>query len=74
MLKLKVQNIYIKPVLKTMLKCEYLRENVIDLRKQKIAQNVAITSGYFYFSKNHNEHSKVAQLIKIPQSGHPEGK
>jgi hypothetical protein len=32
--------------------------------KQKVAQNVAITLGYFIFSKNHNEPPKVAQLAK----------
>ncbi len=29
-----------------------------------MAQNVAITLGYFIFSKNHNEPPKVAQLAK----------
>jgi hypothetical protein len=31
---------------------------------QKVAQNVAISLGYFIFSKNHNEPPKVAQLAK----------
>jgi len=39
---------------------------------QKVAQNVDIILGYFIFSKNHNELSKVAQWAKIAQSGHPE--
>jgi hypothetical protein len=38
-----------------------LGENVKDLLKQKIAQNVIITLGYFIFSKNPNKTSKVAQ-------------
>ncbi len=33
---------------------------------QKIAQNIAISLGYFIFSKNHNEPPKVAQLAKTP--------
>jgi hypothetical protein len=37
--------------------------------KQKVAQNVAISLGYFIFSKNHNEPPKVAQLVK---NGHPD--
>ncbi len=72
-LKFKVQNIYIKPVLKPLntynKKCfehAYLCENVIDLLEQKIAQNVAISLGYFTFSINHNEPQKVAQLAKSP--------
>jgi hypothetical protein len=36
-------------------------ENIIILRKQKIAQNVAITLGYLIL-QNHNEHPKVAQI------------
>jgi hypothetical protein len=40
----------------------YLGENVINLLKQKLAQNVAISLGYFL--KNHNEPPKVAQLAK----------
>jgi hypothetical protein len=42
----------------------YIGENVINLLKQKVAQNVAISLGYFIFSKNHNEPSRVAQLAK----------
>jgi hypothetical protein len=34
------------------------------LLKQKIAKNVAITLGYFVFSKNHNEPPKEAQLVE----------
>jgi hypothetical protein len=41
------------------------------LLKQKIAQNVTITLGYIISSKNHNQSSKVAQLAKMAQSGHP---
>ncbi len=36
----------------------YLGENVINLLKQKIAQNVAISLGFLIFSKNHNEPPK----------------
>jgi hypothetical protein len=49
-----------------------LGENAKNLLKQKVAQNVAISLGYFIFSKNHNEPPKVAQLAKIAQSCHPE--
>jgi hypothetical protein len=52
---LKAQNIYIKPLLKL--------ENVINLLKQKVAQSVTISLGYFIFSKNH-EPPKVAQMVK----------
>ncbi len=51
----------------------YLGENLIKLLKQKVAQRVAIILGYFMPPKNHNEPLKVAQLAKIPQSGHPGG-
>jgi len=34
------------------------------LLQQKVAQNVTISVGYFIFSKNHNEPSKVAQSAK----------
>jgi hypothetical protein len=34
------------------------------LLKQKVAQNVTISLGYFIFSNNHNEPPKVAQLPK----------
>ncbi len=40
----------------------YLVENVINLLKQNVEQDVAISLGYFIFSKNHNEPPKVAQL------------
>jgi hypothetical protein len=36
----------------------------MNLLKQKVAQKVAIIFGYFFPSKNHNEPSKVAQLVK----------
>jgi hypothetical protein len=49
----------------------YLGVNVINLLNQDVAQNVAISLGYFIFSKYHNEPPKVAQLPKITQSGHP---
>jgi hypothetical protein len=41
------------------------------LLKQKVAQIVAISLGYFIFSKSHNGHPKVAQFAKIAQSDHP---
>ncbi len=70
-LNLKIQNIYIKPLLKPenthnkpCFESAYLGKNVINLHKQKVAQNVAIILGYFIFSKNHNEPPKVAQLEK----------
>jgi hypothetical protein len=78
-LNLKAQNIYIKPLLKPYnaynkpcFETAYLGENVIHLLQQKVAQNVAISLGYFIFSKNHNEHP-IAQLPKWQknaQSGH----
>jgi hypothetical protein len=33
-----------------------------NLLKQKVAQNFAISLGYFIFSKNHDESPKVAQF------------
>jgi hypothetical protein len=42
----------------------YLGENVINLLKQKVAQNVAISLGYFIFKKYLYEPPKVAQLAK----------
>ena len=39
--------------------------------KQKVAQNVAISLGYFIFSKDHNEPPKVTNWSQIAQSGHP---
>ncbi len=56
----KPKNTYNKPYFET----AYLGENVINLLQQKVAQNIAISSGYFIFSKNHNEPPKVAQLAK----------
>jgi hypothetical protein len=38
-----------------------LGENLVNLQKPKIAQNVAISLGYFIVSKNHNEPAKIAQ-------------
>jgi len=34
----------------------YFGVNVINLLHQKVAQNVAISLGYFSFEKTHNEH------------------
>jgi hypothetical protein len=42
----------------------YLTENVKHLLNQKVAQDVAISLGYFIFSKNQNELPKIAQLVK----------
>jgi hypothetical protein len=39
------------------------------LLQQKVAKKVAISLGYFVFSKYHKEPPKVAQLAK---SGHPD--
>ncbi len=36
----------------TIFQCAFLGKNIIDLLKQKIAQNATITLGYFVFSKN----------------------
>jgi len=51
---LKDQNIYIKPLLelystynKLCFETAYLGKNIINLLKQKVAQNVAISVGYF---------------------------
>jgi hypothetical protein len=58
-LNLKVQNIYIKPLLKPQntynklcFETAYLGKNVINLLNQKVAQKVAITLGYCILSKN----------------------
>jgi len=40
-----------------------LGENLKSLLKQKVAQKVAISLGYF-ISKSHNCHSKVAKFVK----------
>jgi hypothetical protein len=68
---LKVQKIYIKPLLKPQntnnkpcFETAYLSKNVIILLKQKVAQKVAIILGYFIPSKNNNKPPKVAQLVK----------
>jgi hypothetical protein len=39
--------------------------------RQKVAQNVAVSLGYFSCSKNQNEVPKVAQLARNAKSGHP---
>jgi len=59
---LKPSNTYNKPCFET----AYLGENVINLLKQKVSQDVAIILGNFIFSKNHNEPPKVTQLAKYP--------
>jgi hypothetical protein len=48
----------------------YLCENVKKSLKQNVSQNVVISLSYFIFSKNHYYLPKVAQLVKIGQSGH----
>jgi hypothetical protein len=42
---------------KPCLESAYLGKNVINLFKQKVAQNVASILGYFILSENHNEPS-----------------
>ncbi len=54
-----------------MFKTTYLSKNIINLLEQNVAQNVAISLGYFIFPKIHNELPKVTQMTKIVQSGHP---
>ncbi len=68
---MKTQNIYIKPLLKPyntynkpFFETAYLGENGINLLQQEAAKTVAISLGYFMFSKNHEEPPKVAQLAK----------
>jgi hypothetical protein len=68
---LKAQNIYIKPLLKPentynkpCFETVYLGQNEINLLKQKVAQNVTISLGYFIFSKNHISPLKFARLAK----------
>jgi hypothetical protein len=56
----KGQNIYNKPCFET----AYLGENGINLLQHKVAQKVAISLGYFMFSKSHKEPPKVTQLAK----------
>ncbi len=70
-LKLKAQDIYIKPLLKPKytynkpcFETAYIGKNVINLLQQKVAQNVHISLGNFILSKNHKEPPKVAQLAK----------
>jgi hypothetical protein len=77
-INLKAQNIYInhfwslKIPTKTYFGTAYLSENVINLLKEKVAQNVAISLGYFIFSKNHNESKsnpigeKSPNLVTLP--------
>ncbi len=67
----KLKNIYTKALLKPKnaynklcFESAYLGENVINLLRQKAAQNIAISLGYFICSRNHNEPPKVAQLAK----------
>ncbi len=62
-LNLKVQNIYNKPLLKPDGPCfetAYFGENVKKLLKKAVAQMVAITMGYFIFSKICNGQPRVA--------------
>jgi hypothetical protein len=62
---LKVQNIYIKLILNPRNTYNIWNFNtVINLHTQKVAQNVAISLGFFIFSENHNEPPKVAQMVK----------
>jgi hypothetical protein len=75
---LKVQNICIKPLLepwnsddKLYFETAYLGEKVKKMLRQKVAQNVAVSLGYFSCSKNQNEVPKVAQLARNAKSGHP---
>jgi hypothetical protein len=73
-LNLKARKIYTKPLLKPKnthnkpcFETAYLGVKVINLFQQKVAQNIAISLGYFIFSKNH-EPPKVAQLVeKLPK-------
>ncbi len=65
---LKAQNIYIKPFLKhkntynkPCFETAYLGENLLQ---HKVAQNIAISLGYFIFSKNDNEPPKVCPIGK----------
>jgi hypothetical protein len=65
-LNLKVKNIYTKPLLnlcnaynKPCFETVDLGENIKDLHKQNVAQNVANMLGYFIFFKNYNELPKV---------------
>jgi hypothetical protein len=60
-------NTYNKPCFET----AYLGENVINLLKQKVSQNVTISLGHFIVSKNQNEPPKVAQLVKYCSISHP---
>jgi hypothetical protein len=72
-LTLKVQTTYIKPLMKPLtaynkacFETAYLGENAKKLLKQKVAQSVASSLGYFIFSKSHNGHQKVARFGKSP--------
>jgi hypothetical protein len=47
-----------------MLRTCLLGENVMNVLKQKEAQNVAISLGFFIFSKNHKQVPKLANLAK----------
>jgi hypothetical protein len=75
---LKVQNIYIKPLLKPYntynkpcFETAYFGKNVINSLQQKVALKVTNNLGYFILSKNHNEPPKVAQLAKHCQIWSP---
>jgi len=48
-----------------------LGENVINLCKPKVAQNVVNALGYFIFSKTHNQLQKVAQTAKNSKAWSP---
>jgi hypothetical protein len=65
---LKVQNIYIKPLLelkntynKLCLESAYLRENVKKCLRKKEPKMSPISLGFFIFLKNHNELPRFAQ-------------
>ncbi len=73
------KNINVKPFLKPLSTCNkpyfeidtaYLGENVLNLPKQKVAQNVSISLRYLIFSKGHNWLPKIAQLVKNCPSGY----
>ncbi len=76
-INLKVLNIHIKPLLKPKnrhkklcFETAYLGENVKQCVSQKYPKVLPFL-GHLIFEKNPNELSKVSQLVKITQSGHP---
>jgi len=69
-IKKKVPNTVAKPK-NAKIFTTYLGENVNNLLKQKVAQNVTVSLGYFSFPKSHKGPPKVSKLAKIAQSGHP---